>query len=443
MASVRCEHRWQKLKLELIPFGFRRAQSYGERIANQRSPLTRHLWQRRKGSHHVLRSQGGHMAPSEPDRGMERKVLLGLLALLVILAAVILAPFAPWFVLALWTAALAKPLVERLTRATRGRRGAAALVMTGLIVIVGVPLTIGAVTLGSDAVQLARRTLTSDSGRNALVQLVSPHDDPSPLMPQVSSPFSFDTLIGLAKEYGVEAWSAVSAVAGVLGEMFLGVFVYLVATYGAMVQGAAAYRWCEAQIPVTPEKLRRMRDAFVETGRGLLASVMLTALVQAVVATAVYAVLGVPRALILGFATFIASMIPSVGSALVWLPVALGLLFADHPTRAAVLFALGLGVISTSDNVLRPLLARWGSLNLHPFLVLFSMLGGVMILGGWGLILGPLVLRLGLEVLSLVRESASEEKQAASFAEQTTAAEKEAALAASEADLRPAHDAQR
>jgi predicted PurR-regulated permease PerM len=66
-------------------------------------------------------------------------------------------------------------------------------------------------------------------------------------------------------------------------------------------------------------------------------------------------------------------------------------------------------VISTSDNVLRPLLARWGSLKLHPLLVLFAMLGGVMLLGGWGLILGPLALRLGLEVLALVRESAPKE----------------------------------
>jgi predicted PurR-regulated permease PerM len=443
MASARSdEHRWQKLELELTPFGFRRVQSYGERIANMRSPLTRKLWQRRKGIHHVLR-RGGHMAPSEPDRGMERKILLCLLAFLVVLAAVILAPFAPWFVLALWTAAIVKPLVERLTRATRGRRGAAALVMTGLIVIVGVPLTIGAITLGTDAVQLARRTLTSDSGRNALVQLVSPHDEPSPLRPEVTSPFSFDTLIGLAKEYGVEAYSAVSALAGALGALFLGVFVYLVATYGAMVQGAAAYRWCESQIPLAPETLRRMRDAFVETGRGLLASVVLTALVQAVVASVVYAILGVPRALILGFATFIAAMIPSVGSALVWLPVALGLLFADHPTRAAVLLALGVGVISTSDNVLRPLLARWGSLQLHPFLVLFSMLGGVMILGGWGLILGPLVLRLGLEVLSLVRESTSEDKDAPSAPEQVTPPHKEASLTEDDAALGHAHSVQR
>jgi predicted PurR-regulated permease PerM len=181
----------------------------------------------------------------------------------------------------------------------------------------------------------------------------------------------------------------------------------------------------------------------VETGRGLLASVVLTALVQAVVATVVYAILGVPRALILGFATFIAAMIPSVGSALVWLPVALGLLFADHPTRAAVLFALGLGVISTSDNVLRPLLARWGSLQLHPFLVLFSMLGGVMILGGWGLILGPLVLRLGLEVLSLVRESTSEGKDAPSAPEQVTPPHKEANLTEDDAALGHAHSVQR
>lgn len=343
---------------------------------------------------------------AKPDQTLERKVLLAFLTVLALFSLLILAPFAPWFVLALWTAALARPLVEKLTRATRGRRGAAALVITGLIVATSVPLFIGLFTLGADAVQLARRALASESGRAALVQLVStPQETPIPLLPSSGSPLTFDALIKLAKEYGVEAFAMATTLAGAMGTLFLGVFVYLVATYGAMVQGAEAYAWCESQVPVAPHKLRRIRDAFVETGRGLMSSVILTALVQAAVGTVVYAVLGVPRALILGFATFIASLIPSVGSALVWIPVALGLLFADHPTRALVLVVLGFGVISTSDNVLRPLLARWGSLQLHPLFVLFSMLGGVLLLGGWGIILGPLVLRLGLEVLALVRET--------------------------------------
>ena len=452
MATARFENQWHGLKLKLIPFGSRGVRSYGERIANHRSPLTRHLWQRRKGSTPVS-STARDASESPPEKGRERKVLICTLILLAVLSCTILLPFAPWFVLALWTAAIARPLVDRLTRAIRGRRSAAALVIVGLLVAVGVPLAIGTFTLGADAVRLVRRTMASESGRAALVQLVSPHDDPPPLLPAApaqGSPWSLETLLALAKEYGVEAWGAATMLAGAVGAMFLGLFVYLVATYGAMVEGRQAYRWLESQVPIAPEKLRRIRDAFVETGYGLLSSVVLTGLVQAVVATIVYAVLGVPRALILGFATFIASMIPSVGSALVWLPVALGLLFADHPTRAAVLVALGFGVIATSDNVLRPLLARWGSLKLHPFLVLFSMLGGVMMLGGWGLILGPLVLRLGLEVLSLVRES-SPVDPAALAAQEAALAAREAAVAAKEAanasgtagGLTPAHNASR
>jgi predicted PurR-regulated permease PerM len=363
----------------------------------------------------VIVSPESNAAQQKPDRGMERKVLLIALLLFSLATGLILAPFSPWFVLALWTAAIVKPVVERLTRATHGRRGAAALVMVGLLVVIGVPLTLGVVMVGTDAVRLVRQTLQSESGRAALVALVSGQEDAGPLLPQPDgSPFGFESAVQLLRDYGLEAWAAASTLAGAVGAILLGIFVYLAATYAAMVHGAAAFAWLEAQIPVAPQKLRRLRDAFVETGRGLLVSVVCTALVQAVVATIVFAVLGVPRALVLGFATFIASMIPSIGSALVWLPVSLGLLFADHPTRALVLVVLGFGVISTSDNVLRPLLARWGSLRLHPFLVLFSMLGGVMLMGGWGIILGPLVLRLGLEVLSLVREASVREPRRAS-----------------------------
>lgn len=340
--------------------------------------------------------------PSSPRKlSIERTILLSVFFVLAFGTFLLLTPFWPWFVLALWTSGIARPAVDGLTRLIRGRRSAAGLFTLALIVVLALPMVALVASVAPDAYEIGRRAMQSPSGRGALVELVSGSDgngDGS------GAPLNFATAMQLIEQHGAQAITAITSVAGAVGSIVLGLFVYFAASYAAMVHGSRAYAWIESELPIAPQRLRRFADAFMETGRGLLFSVVLTGFVQALLATASYALLGVPRASALGLATFVTSVIPSFGSALVWVPVSLGLLFAGHTTRALVLLGLGFGVVSTADNLLRPWFARWGKLTLNPFLVLFSMLGGVFTVGGWGLILGPLVLRLALEALTMVRE---------------------------------------
>ncbi len=336
---------------------------------------------------------------------LERRILLAVLVILALGACYVLAPFWPAFLLALWTASLARPAVERLARAIRGRQSAAGVAVVALIVVLLAPITGIVFAMASDAYTLAQRALTSSSGRAALLQLVSQDEvQVSPGKNISLSSLDVGTMMEFFRSHGSDAFSAASTLAEVVGSVALGTFVYLVATYAALIHGERAYAWLEAQVPIAPSRLRRMRDAFTETGRGLLFSVALTGLIQGVVATVAYAMLGVPRAFVLGFATFLTSLIPTIGSALIWIPIAIGLWIAGQTTEAIILIVIGLVVISSVDNLLRPMLARWGQLHLDSFLVLFSMLGGVLAVGGWGLILGPLVLRMTLEALSVLRE---------------------------------------
>jgi predicted PurR-regulated permease PerM len=336
---------------------------------------------------------------------VERRVLLVASVILGLGACCMLAPFWPAFLLALWTASLARPAVERLARAIRGRRSAAGVAVLTLIVALLAPTTGLVLSISGDAYRLAQRALSSSSGRAALLQLVSSDDGQGAQGKQTAPPsLDLSTLMEFFRSHGSEALNMAGTLAGALGAVALGTFVYLVATYAALIHGERAYAWLEAQIPVAPSRLRRMREAFTETGRGLLFSVALTSLVQGLIATVAYAAIGIPRAAVLGFATSLTSLIPTVGSALIWIPISIGLWIAGQATSAIVLFCIGVVVISSVDNVLRPFSARWGKLHLDSFLVLFSMLGGVLAVGGWGLVLGPLVLRLTLEAVSLLRE---------------------------------------
>jgi predicted PurR-regulated permease PerM len=161
----------------------------------------------------------------------------------------------------------------------------------------------------------------------------------------------------------------------------------------------------ENRSPLSPLHLRRFRAAFHEVGKGLLVGVGLTGLAQAGVATIAYFALGIPRALVLGMLTFVMSLIPSIGTAIVWVPLAIGLAVTGRTTAAVILVIIGAGVISTVDNVLRPVFSRYGELQMSSFALLLSMFGGLALFGGWGLALGPLVVRLAVEALDIAKEA--------------------------------------
>jgi predicted PurR-regulated permease PerM len=107
---------------------------------------------------------------------------------------------------------------------------------------------------------------------------------------------------------------------------------------------------------------------------------------------------------VLGAITGLASMLPVVGSALVWGPIATGLFLSGHVLRGALLVAVGVGLISVADNLLQPLYARVGSLRMPTSLLYVAVFGGLLAFGTWGALLGPLVLRLWLEALAIDRE---------------------------------------
>lgn len=85
-----------------------------------------------------------------------------------------------------------------------------------------------------------------------------------------------------------------------------------------------------------------------------------------------------------------ASLIPAVGSALVWVPIALYLTAIGELTSALILAGVGAGIIGMLDNVLRPILVGRDT-KLPDYIVLLSTLGGIAMFGVNGFVIGPLV----------------------------------------------------
>ncbi|MGR8942169.1 MAG: AI-2E family transporter [Gammaproteobacteria bacterium] len=132
------------------------------------------------------------------------------------------------------------------------------------------------------------------------------------------------------------------------------------------------------------------------TTRAVVYGLVLAALGQGILAGVGYAFFGVRAPMLFGAVTALLALVP-MGAALVWIPLGVGLIAGDHPWQGLGLLAWGFLVVSTVDNVIRPLVISGASRV--PFLVvMFGVLGGLSSFGPVGLFIGPVILALLLSV---------------------------------------------
>ncbi len=347
----------------------------------------------------------GDPVDAEASRTQTRRVPRELLAIhLVALVSVfvaaifVVAPFWPWIVLALWTSGLASGLGPQVIHVVRGRKRAAAAITLALVLAILVPLVLTIMPLTVDGVALVRRVLAAPDARRMLESFVS--ENASEAAPDVS-------LSGLTRffgTHGTRVWQIVRTVAGATTHAMSGAAVFVVTAYVRLAHGHELYAWVERHAPIDARHLARIASAFSETGRGLFIGAGGAALAQSSIATIAYAALGVPHAFVLGVLTFLAALIPGIGTGLVWVPVAAGLALTGRTSAAVVVCVVGLGLVGTIDNVLKPVLARYGRLDLPASVVFVSMLGGLLVVGAGGILLGPIVVRLAKELVVIARE---------------------------------------
>lgn len=297
--------------------------------------------------------------------------------------------------LAAFAAVVAHPLHERLSRKLGGRVRASALVTMAVVVAVLIPTAIASVALYRGALELAQRLQQSTGGFDALRLLVSGSGKHSPLNARA--------VVQYLRENGLGALAAAQTVFGAATTVVVDAFVFALGFHACLVDGRRGYHWLLDRSPIPRPHVVRFTRAFNETARGLLVGIGLTAVLQGAVAMLGYQLLDVPQAAVLGLLTTAAALIPSVGTALVWVPVTAGLFLAGRSEAAVILLGVGL-FVSVIDNLVRPMLSRYGKLELSGFIVLVAMLGGVAAFGGFGLLLGPLLVRLALEGFRLLSE---------------------------------------
>lgn len=178
--------------------------------------------------------------------------------------------------------------------------------------------------------------------------------------------------------------------------------IALFGLYYLLISEGAGWRHVRDALPFSVASAERLRSRLRSVTEAMLLGVALTAIVQGAVVAIGFRLVGFDDVVFWGVVTAAASIFPLLGAAAVWLPGVLVLVGMQRYGAALVLLAIGAGIASTVDNVIRPMVYRRVS-HIHPMTTIVGAFAGVAWLGITGLLIGPLALSYFFELVRIYR----------------------------------------
>ncbi|MFT3967541.1 MAG: AI-2E family transporter [Sphingobium sp.] len=312
----------------------------------------------------------------------------------------------PFFGAVLWAivaALLFEPTMDRIARKLGGRRNlAATLTLLMILVLIVVPALVLGMFIAREIVAIYARIETGSidiSHIFAQFQALLPDwattmleryglSDLDVLRQRLTSGIagSFQTLAARAFDISQSAFGFLLA---------LGVMLYL--SFFLLRDGQKLAHRLEESIPLRPGLRRPLLDKIATVIRATIKGSLVVAILQGLIGGVIFWILGVGGALLWGIAMGFFSLLPAIGTGLIWAPVAIYLLISGAIWQGIVLIICGLFVIGMVDNLVRPILVGRDT-QMPDYMVFISTLGGLELFGFNGFVVGPVIAALFMAV---------------------------------------------
>jgi predicted PurR-regulated permease PerM len=329
--------------------------------------------------------------------------LLSLVALATLAFLWLAAPFSGAILWAVIAAVLFEPFNTRLLSAMpRRRNGAAVATLLVIVCVVVVPAMLLGAALLSEAAAFYARVRNGEIDFGRLFVETQNH------LPDWARGWLTDIGLGdvggLRTKLGQGFASSFQSVAGQIlniGQgafgffLALGVMLYL--TFFFLRDGHDLAARIERSIPLRAEQRAILVAKFVMVIRATIKGSLIVALLQGTVGGLTFWLLGIPGALLWGVAMGVFSLFPAIGTGLIWVPVTVYLLATGAIWQGSVLFLCGFFIISSVDNVVRPILVGRDA-RMPDYVVLVATLGGFELMGFNGFVIGPVIAALFMAV---------------------------------------------
>lgn len=343
------------------------------------------------------------------DRALEKGGFLLFLALVTLALLVVVLPFLQPILWAVLAAIMFQPLfcwfLDRLP--SRANLAAAA-----TLSVIAIAVVLPAILIGSAVVDEATGlVLAFQEGRINVAQWFEQVQAALPANIRASMENSgwgdLAAVQARAQEFVQASLGLIAAEALAIGGSIFGyVLAFGVALYVSYFMLRDGRRIAEAVLGALPFERSiadRLADRFLGIVRATIKGSVVVGLVQGALGAITFWVVGVPSVFLLGVIMAIASFLPAVGPAIVWVPVAIYLLATGAIWQGIVVIVSGVALVGLVDNLLRPMLVGRDT-GIPDWLILVTTLGGIAFLGLSGIVVGPLVAGLFLASWSILRE---------------------------------------
>jgi predicted PurR-regulated permease PerM len=328
--------------------------------------------------------------------------ILIVLAAALVLAFLIFKPFLAPLALAAIFAVVLLPVYSRIAKAFRGWKGFSAF-LTVLVAAVGIILPVA--LIGSLIVREAASVYVALANGTGQTYVDTAVNAISAAVPGASTYLeSFSANIETYAKGGLQwilghAGAAFSGIAGI----FFSLFIFLISLFYLLKDGPGIRKALTRYSPLGEADYQAITDRLSLAINSIVKGNLSIALLQGTVSGIGFALFGVPNPVLWGAVTAIAALVPGVGTPLVLIP-AIGYLFLTGSTGAAIgLIVWGVLAVGLIDNLLGPRLVGKG-MQVHPLIVLLSVLGGISFFGPVGLFLGPLTVSFLFAILAVRME---------------------------------------
>lgn len=337
------------------------------------------------------------------QRLVNRGVLILVLIVISAMFLRLIAPFIQSIFIAALFAALFTPLYARFEKLTRGRRAAAAgLTLLTVLTFVFVPLVFVLGAVGAQAVDIAdsarpwvQQQLATPGTLTGLFESLPFYDRIEPYRESLIA--RLGELAGTVSGWVVERLQSLTL--GTVSALLSGLII-LYTMFFFLMDGDRLLYYMLYYLPLNDEDETKLLSRFMSVTRATLKGTAVIGFLQGGLAGLALYFAGIPSALFWAVIMMLLSVVPGIGTALVWIPAVIYLL-----VNGSYAMAVGVGlfcgiVVGTVDNVLRPKLVG-NDTQLHELLIFFSTLGGLLMFGFMGFVIGPIIAALFVTVWEL------------------------------------------
>ncbi len=335
-----------------------------------------------------------------------------LLIIAVIAAVVTILPFLTPLIVAAAVAVILFPayrIIKRTLHIDKARSNIAAFVTVLLfLVVVIVPIFFIAGKIYSE-IQSLYALLTDESGRSQVIDsLNNVSATLSHALFDLFPAYSFDSLNVTEFFKNILEWifANLDRVFSGLAKVAGYAFVFMLALFYFLRDGRVIKKNFISWSPLLDSHDEYITIILKRAIKSVFAGTVVVSLIQGILTGIGFAIFGIPAPAVWGSIAAVAAFIPGIGTSLVIVPGIIYLFIFSGFGPAVGLTIWGAVAVGLIDNLLGPFLVNKG-MNVHPFLILISVLGGLVVFGVVGFLLGPLILALLFALLEIYRHSFS------------------------------------